>query len=67
MVDVELVVLGGGLALSAAMLLVPLGRPFDRPSAVATPPRPAVSSIGQLASLLGGGTAAFGFVGSARG
>jgi glucokinase len=66
-VDVELVVLGGGLAMAGAGLLDPLDRAMNRPSPVVHPARLACSAVGQLAGLLGAGTAALEYVASSRG
>jgi glucokinase len=66
-VDVELVVLGGGLAMAGDALLEPLEKVLNAPSPVVEPARLAVSSVGQLAGLLGAGTAALEYVASNHG
>jgi glucokinase len=66
-VDVELVVLGGGLAMAGVDLLEPLERAINGPSPVVQPSRLATSSVGQLAGLLGAGSAALEYVASNHG
>lgn len=65
-VDVDLVVLGGGLAMAGAALLSPLARAMNAPNPVVQPARLATSSVGQLAGLLGAGTAALEHIASNR-
>jgi glucokinase len=58
LIDVELIVLGGGLAMAGDALLVPLAEAMAATCGIASLPRLRVSSIGQQAGLLGAGIAA---------
>jgi glucokinase len=66
-VDVELVVLGGGLGTAGTALLDPLEQAMRVPGSVVEPARLATSSVGQLAGLLGAGVAALEYVLPSRG